>query len=337
MVVVPDAQDDIRAYSDSNVSSGSSFRGAWRGGGLSAVQPTPQVPTLHQDVYSTPAAVNAARRQQHGHNNITTAANDSIQHYDSVSGIVCQGRGIHTTATPGGALKSTKRLVGIGRGGVSGPERRTSTQSSARAARRILESLEDMTSPVEGVENLGQSLLYTDSVFQDSRRWGGGDLSVPPSKSCAPCGPPPPLKSITSESVLHGGPPETRLVVARGRQNDNKDGIQQQLPQEAVAEIPRLERKPDVRFPIWGLHQPLHSSSSYTPARVTSREVQVSSSSSAVTVVDNISSPSLYSSLERWQPPPKRQRATMVREQQTQTEDIDETWDVQKASLRGVW
>ncbi len=342
MVAVPDAQDDdVRAYSDSNVSSGSSFRGAWMAAGLPAAQPTPQVPTsLHQDVYSTPVAMSVARRQQHGHNNITAAAaNDSRPHYDSVSGIVRRGN-VHTTTTPGGGLKSTKRLVGIGGGGLSGPERRTSIQSSARAARRILESLEDMTSPVQGVENLRQPLHYTDSIFRDSIRRGGGDLSASPSKSCdPPRGSPPPLKSITSESMLQSGSPDTRLVVVRGRQNDSKDRIpQQQLPQEAVAEIPRMKMSPEVRFPVWGLYQPLHFPS-YTPARVTSRKVQASLSPSAavMTVVDNTSSPSSYPTLERWQPPPKRQRATMVREQQTQTEDVDETWDVRKASLRGVW
>ncbi len=313
--MVPDAQDDMRA--------------------LSPVQPTPQLSTLQQDVHSTSTAINAARRQQHRHNKITTAAsNDDRQCYNSARGIMHQGS--HATSTPVGALKSKKRLMRIGGERISGPERRISTQSSAKAARCILDSLEYMTSPVEGSGNLGQSPLYTDSAFRDYRRWGGGGLSVLPSKSSALCGPPPPLKSIAAESVVHGGPSETTLVVTRGRRNGNSAGTQrQQLSQEAVAEIPRLERKPDGGGSHKWLHEPSYPSSSYTPARVTSREVQVSSSSSVMNVVDNsISSPSLYS-LERWQPPPKRQRATMVREQQTQTEDIGETWDVQKASLRG--
>ncbi len=313
--MVPDAQDDMRA--------------------LSPVQPTPQVSTLHQDIHSTSTAINTVRRQQHGHNNITTASSsDGRQCYNSASGIMRQGS--YATSTPVGALKSKKRLMRIGGERISGPERRISTQSSARAARCILDSLEDMTSPLQGAGNLGQSLLYTDSAFRDNRRWGGGSLSALPSKSSALCGPPPPLKSIAAESVVHNGPSETRLVVTRGRRNGNSAGTQrQQLSQEAVAEIPRLERKTDGGgSPKW-LHEPSYPSSSYTPARVTSREVQTSSSSSVMNVVDNsISSPSLYS-LERWQPPPKRQRATMVREQQTQTEDIGETWDVQKASLRG--
>ncbi len=317
---MPDDQDDMRA--------------------LSRGEQTPQdYSTLSQDVQSTPTAMNTARWQQQRHDKLTTAEiNDDRQWYNSSRGIMYQG--MHATSTPVGAFKSKKGLMRIGGERILDSERRISTQSSAKAARCILDSLKDMSSPVEVSGNLGQSLLYTDSVFRDNRRWGGGGgLSALPSKSSTLRGPPPPLKSIASESVVHGGPSDTTLVVTRGRRNGNSAATQrQQLSQEAVAEIPRLERKRDGgESPKWQL-EPSYPSSSYTPTRDTSRGVQVSSSSSVLNVADNsIKSPSPYS-LERWQPPPKRQRATMVREQQTQTEDIgDETWDVQKASLRGKW
>ncbi len=322
---MPNAQNDTRA--SPNSSSVALFGGGWKGG-LSAGQPTPQGSIPHEGII---------------HSSTSTApSDDGRQCYSSSisSGIVRHG--LHTTtATPVSDLKrTTKRLVGLGGRGISDPERRISTQSSARAARRILESLGDMTTPMEGAGNLGESLLYTDSVSQDSsRRWGSRGLSAPPSKSSPfiPSGRLPPLQSMAAESVVHGsGPPETRLVMTGGRQrNDNKGGMQQLLPQEAVAEIPRLEKKPDGGSCKWLRNQqPSHTHS----VGVTSREVQVSNSSSSspfvINVMDNISSPSLYS-LERWQPLPKRQRATVVREQQTQTEDFDETWDVRKASLRG--